>query len=328
MKSHPDRRGRTLLQCHAARESDLGPWDPPGPGSRDARIDLKLLAFRAQQALLHSTAARQRLLGLSPTLRPDLWAGTVQDGTARGFAVALEEAASLLPEDPRDGDPTAVLAAHPPDPLRGQILHGKDLRRRKDLLVTSAGPRVRFSRKEGLLLLDRDGGIRSQGFLRFEDRTDRGTLDGFAADPTERPRLFDPRFLQPVLHRQGPDLHALVLEGSLGRGRTGFPCRLALLGFPDEPFLRLTLRIDNPHPDHRLRARFLGLPRDHIRHRCTDVAEPIDGPHGGFVAFTLVRACGTLLVDGTAVPTPAAQCLGPITHHFQLGPPRGDDEPA
>ena len=35
--------------------------------------------------------------------------------------------------------------------------------------------------------------------------------------------------------------------------------------------------------------------------------------------FTLVRACGTLLVDGQPVAVPAATCRGPIEHRFRLG---------
>jgi hypothetical protein len=41
---------------------------------------------------------------------------------------------------------------------------------------------------------------------------------------------------------------------------------------------------------------------------------------GGFVAFTLVRACGRLRVDGSEVAVPGAQCRGVVEHVFTLGP--------
>lgn len=320
MSHHPDRRGATLLQCaELAATAGDGPFAPPQPGSADARIDLKLLIHRARRAAGSDHRAAARLADFAAERRPDLWAGTVQDGTARGFAAALEEAASLLPEDPRAGPPEAVLARLPLDPLRGAEIAGKELRRRKDLLVASAGPRVRFARKTGLLLVDRDRQLESAAFVRFEDRSDRGTLDGFVPDPGERARLFDARFLQPVRHRQGADLDALLLAGRLGRGPNGFACRLAVLGFHDEPFLRLQLAVENRLTDHRLRVRFLGLPPGYVTHACTDVAERVDAPAGAFDAFTLVRACGRLLVDGGEVAVPAAQCQGTLVHEFRLG---------
>lgn len=322
MKHHPDRHGATLLQCTALAQQARAGDDciRPGAGSADARIDLKLLAFAAQQAMARSGAARERLNQLSPGQRPDLWAGTVQDGTARGFAAALEEAASVLPQGPRSGPIAAVLQRLPHDPLQGRQLQARELRRHKDLLVTSAGPRVRFGHKQGLLLVDRERSLESQGFLRFEDRSDRGTLDAFVPDLAERPRLFDPRFLKPVLLRQGRELDALVLQGTLGRGRSGFPCELALLGFKDEPFLRLQVRIDNRHADHRLRIRFLGVPQHgYVQHFCTDVGEWTDSTAGGFLAFTLVRACGRLTVDDAEVAVPAAQCRDEVAHQFRIG---------
>ena len=71
--------------------------------------------------------------------------------------------------------------------------------------------------------------------------------------------------------------------------------------------------------DWRLRARFLGLPAEHIAHECTDVREVVGNASGGFVAFTLVRSCGTLLVDGSPIAVPAAQCPGTLRHRFWLG---------
>jgi hypothetical protein len=321
LKHHPDRHGATLLQCNArAREAAPGEFITPAPGSADARIDLKLLGYAARRALAQSTAARARLGDLTPERRPDLWAGTVQDGTARGFAVVLEEIASLLPAEPRAGPIAGVLQQHAVDPLHGRQLQGKELRRHKDLLVSSGGVRVRFGHKQGLLLVDRARELESHGFVRFEDRADRGTLDAFVPDPAERARVFDPRFLQPVLFRQGRELDALMLEGTLGRGATGNPCQLAILGFKDEPFLRLQVRIDNRHADHRLRIRFLGLPNaGYVEHLCADVGGHVDSPAGGFSAYTLVRACGRLEVDGGEVPVPGAQCRTAITHEFRVG---------
>jgi hypothetical protein len=79
------------------------------------------------------------------------------------------------------------------------------------------------------------------------------------------------------------------------------------------------VRIDNRHDDHRLRARFLGVPSTLIHHRCADVHEEAQNDAGGFVAFTLVRACDTLLVNGAPVAVPAAQCRGLVEHEFRLG---------
>jgi hypothetical protein len=321
LKHHPDRHGATLLQCNArASEAASGEYITPAAGSADARIDLKLLAFAAQRALSQSTAARARLGDLTPQRRPDLWAGTVQDGTARGFAVVLEEIASLLPVEPRAGPIGEVLQQHAVDPLHGRQLQDKELRRHKDLLVSSGGVRVRFGHKQGLLLVDRARELESHGFVRFEDRADRGTLDAFVPDPAERARVFDPRFLRPVLFRQGRELDALVLEGTLGRGAAGYTCQLAVLGFKDEPFLRLQVRIDNRQADHRLRIRFLGLPRDgYVQHLCTDVGQWVDSAAGGFLACTLVRASGRLPADGGEVAVPGAQCRTAIVHEFRLG---------
>ncbi|MBM4062477.1 MAG: hypothetical protein FJ265_15480, partial [Planctomycetes bacterium] len=107
--SHPDRACATLANLDAAGAArGSGPFVPPGEGARDCRIDLKLLQWRARQALAASEPARARLAGLSAEQHSDLWAGTVQDGAARGFAVALEEALSLAPPLPD--------ARRPPDP--------------------------------------------------------------------------------------------------------------------------------------------------------------------------------------------------------------------
>ena len=311
-KSHPDRVGQTLANLDDARAARPGPgFLPPGAGARDCRIDQKLLQWSALQAVARSERARARLLPFAAEAHPDLWAGTVQDGVARGFAAALEEAIALAPAPP-DGRP-------PADPTRGQRFAGKELRKKKDLLVASGGARVRFSRKEGLLFVDRDGGLHSPNFLRFEARADLGTLDGFAGDAGERPRLYSAQFLQPWLYVQAPGFTELTLRGRFGRGPVTWNCELVLTGIEAEPTLLLVLRIDNRQQGWRLRARFLGVPGSAIVHECTDVREVVQTDAGGFLAFTLVRACGTLLVDGVPVATPAAQCPGLLEHRFRLG---------
>lgn len=287
---------------------------PPGRGSADCRIDLKLLQWRALRAAGRSAAARRRLDAFDPMLRPDLWAGTVQDGVARGFAAALEEAVALAPADPDDAWPTT-----PDDPLRVQRFEGKELRKKKDLLVESGGAKIRFSRKEGVLFVDRQAGVNSANCLRFEARADRGTLDAFVGDEGERPRLFSAQFLQPVRYIAGAGHCELLLRGRLGRTAAGFDCEALFVGCESEPFVRMRVRIDNRHDDHRLRARFLGVPSTLIHHRCADVHEEAQNDAGGFVAFTLVRACGTLLVNGAPVAVPAAQCRGLVEHEFRLG---------
>ncbi len=287
---------------------------PPGRGSADCRIDLKLLQWRALRAAGRSAAARLRLDAFDPMLRPDLWAGTVHDGVARGFMAALEEAISLAPADPDELWPTP-----PDDPLRVQSFEGKDLRKKKDLLVESGGAKIRFSRKEGVLFVDRRAGVNSPNCLRFEARTDRGTLDGFVGEESERPRLFSAQFLDPVRYVAGAGHYELLLRGRLGRTAAGFDCEILFVASESEPFVRMRLRLDNRHDNHRLRARFLGVPSTLLHHRCADVHEEAKNDAGGFVAFTLVRACGTLLVNSEPVAAPAAQCRGTIEHEFRLG---------
>ena len=321
MTSHPDRRLATLAAAAgtAPARGDAHPI-PPGAGAADCRIDLKLLQWRALRAAGSSAAVRARLAAFDPLLRPDLWAGTVQDGVARGFAVALEEAIALAPVSA-----VPAVPAVPDDPTRVQTFTGPQLRKKKDLLVDSGGSRVRFSRKEGVLFVDRDAGVHSTDCLRFEARTDLGTLDGFVADEAERPRLFSARFLQPVRYTAGAGHSELVLEGRLGRSARGFACRIVLSAASSDTRVRLRVHIDNRHTDHRLRARFLGVPPALLEHACTDVHEQVENDAGGFVAFTLVRACGRLVVDGRSIETPAAQCPGPIEHEFLIGLPGRSD---
>jgi hypothetical protein len=306
---HPDRLQPTLVQIAAANAPPASAWQPPGAGSRDSRIDLKLLLHRAQAAMQRSAAARDHLAPVAAAQHPDLWAGTVQDGVARGFAVRLEEAIALA------GSPAEP--ALDPDGL--VTLQGKELRRKKDLLVASKTSRVRFSRKEGLLYVDRDDGQHSSNCLRFEARTDHGCLDDLVPDLAERPRLFSAQFLQPQAYSTGAGMHRLRLVGRLGRGPRGWNCELVVQAEQSAPGVHIVLRIENRQRDCRLRARFLGIPSARIQHACTDVREVVANETGGFVAFTLVRACGRLQTSNGPVPVPGAQCEGWLEHRFVLG---------
>lgn len=310
--SHPDRAAATLANVDDLRaHRGGGPFQLPGVGAADCRIDLKLLQWRALRAASSSARARAHLAAFDPTSHPDLWAGTVQDGTARGFAAALEEAIALAP---------ATTSPVPDDePSRTTVWTGKELRKKKDLLVASGGARVRFSRKEGVLFVDREGGVHSANCLRFEARTDRGTLDGFTADEAERARLFSAQFLQPQRYLESPQRTSLLLAGRIGRGPIGWPCELEISGSPAESAVRFSLRLQHRIPGYRLRARFLGIAPLAIEHACTPVSETVENDAGGFVAFTLVRACTTLLVDGAPVDVPGASCFGTLEHRFRLG---------
>ncbi|HZN38979.1 MAG TPA: hypothetical protein VFD82_09255 [Planctomycetota bacterium] len=310
--SHPDRVAATLANLADARATRNGmPFAPHGAGAADCRIDLKLLQWRAIAAAQRAGRAKAHLMPFDSKLHPELWAGTVQDGVARGFAAALEEAIALAP-----AEPPLVL---PDDPLHSRVFEGKDLRKKKDLLVASGGPRVRFSRKEGLLFVDREGGVHSANCLRFEARRDLGTLDGFAGDEGERPRLHSAQFLKPRHYAQGTGVARLELAGRLGRGPIGWPCEVVITGLEAEPTLRLLVRIENRLSGWRLRARFLGIAPAAIEHECMPVREVVQHSGGSFVAYTLVRACERLLVDGKAVAVRGAACLGVIEHHFRLG---------
>ncbi|MCK5944547.1 MAG: hypothetical protein KAI24_21340, partial [Planctomycetes bacterium] len=234
---HPDRLAATLLQVLQEQPGggrDGDGFRPPGPASANCRIDLKLLIHRAQQAMARSAAAREHLAPLDRERHPVLWAGTVPDGVARGFAARLEEACSLAPEPPRD-------APDRDDEPDGVTIEGRDLRRKKDLLVASGGARARFTRKGGLLLVDRAHDVHSENGLWFEARRDLGTLDAFAPDIDERARLFSAQFLKPERYRAGERSTELVLAGSLGRGSARWPCRVTLRGATDATTLEITI---------------------------------------------------------------------------------------
>jgi len=318
LSTHPDRLAQTLAQRSAlAPQAENEPHDPPGPGSADARVDLKLLAFATVEALAErgTPAARARLADLEGA---HLWAGTIQDGTARGFMVALEEAISLCappPEQPVDqGTDTQ-------DVLDGAaVFEGKQLRRKKDLLVAAGGARVRFSRQGGILFVDRDADVHTDNCVCFEDRTDAGTLDGFEPLENERPRIFLPGFLTPMRFEQNRKRDALLLQGRLGRGARGYPCRIQLEGRKDEHHVRMSVAIENRHCGHRLRIRFRGLADSvPIGSRGTPGWERVESAGHRFLAATLVRSCGQLVVGDKTVAVPGAQCLGWIRHEFTLG---------
>lgn len=332
--AHPDRAAATLAQLAASAQIEAPAADArvaTGPGvvvgsgvvvgndvavglgAADCRIDLKLLRWRAEAAANTNAAARQHLAAFPPHLHPDLWAGTVQDGTARGFAVRLEEAIALA------GRPVAPPPLLLPPPAGARVTTGKELKKRKDVLIASAGARVRVTRKEGVLFVERDGGLHASNCLRFEACEDLGSLDAFAPRQDQRPRLFSAQFLQPQRLVESDTGTELVLAGRLGRGPVGWPCLLVLRGDPQRPAVQLTIRIDHRLPGWRLRARFLGLPLDAIAHECTPVHEVVQNDAGGFVAFTLVRASTRLLVGRDEVATPGAACTGPIVHTFWLG---------
>lgn len=310
--SHPDRLAATLANLAAARAARPGPdFPPPGPGAADCRIDVKLAEWQALRAAERSPAARAHLAAYDAAGYPELWAGTVQDGVARGFLVRLEEAIALAPPEA----PAAAAEAHPD----ARTTVGKDLRRRRDLLLASAGPRFRFARKTGLVFVDRDDAVHSTNCLWFEARRDLGTLDGFAADPAERARLFSAQFLQPERLVEHDAAIELRLAGRLGRGPVGWRCRVTLRAERAGPDLGITIELHEIQPGWRLRCRWLGVPAAAIAHACTPVREVVASERGGFVADTLVRSCTTLLVDGQPVAVPGAACHAPLVHHFRIG---------
>lgn len=310
LRPHPDRLATMLADC--AVPPPPGPYAPPGPDARDARIDLKLWIARFQTAAARSPAAAAHLASFPATEHPDLWAGAVPDLVAKAFAVRLEEAVALA------GPPPAADLS-PFDPLHDQQFNGRELRKKKDLLVASASARVRFSRKEGLLCVARDDAVHSVNCLWFEARRDLGSVDRFVPDPAERPRLFSAQFLQPQRYEVGGQRTRLLLAGRLGRGPIGWPCELELTASPSHAGVVLRLTIEHRHPGWRLRARFLGLPANLLRHQCTDVAEPVASDGGSFVACTLVRSCGFLDVGERRLAVPGAQCLGRLEHQFTIG---------
>lgn len=340
--SHPDRLATTLATLQAARASRVAnDFAPIGAGSADCRIELKMAQWRALRAAAASPAAAEHLAGYARQDFPELWAGTVQDGVARGFQVRLEEVCSLAPE---------ALAhetlAHG-DLAHGDLAHGanrdsseesapagkrteftgKELRRKKDILIASASSRVRFSRKGGLLFVDREHDINSENCLWFEGRRDVGSLDGFAGADDERARLFSVQFLKPQRFLQSKHYCELELVGRLGRGPIGWPCRVVLIGDTNAANLQLTIELGANVPGWRLRSRFLGVPEQLVQHHCMPVRELVTTEHGGFVTDTLVRSCATLQVDGEPMAVPDAASPGAIRHTYSLGTGSLEDQP-
>jgi len=314
---HPDRTAPTLLQVRGGAAGPAERFGAPGAGSADCRVELKQLIHRARRAAATSPAAAKHLAQFDEAEHRDLWAGTTQDGVARGFAAHLEEACSLAtpPGVPPTSDADADADA--------DVLVGKQLRRKRDLLVASGGARARFSRKHGLLVVDRAQEVHSENCLWFEARRDLGTLDGFVGAVDERPRLFSAQFLQPQRYVRSETGAQLVLQGRLGRGPVGWPCRITLRGAAGRPDLGLSIELSEVAAGWRLRSRFLGLPRGFVRHDCEPVREVVDGARGGFVADTLIRSCGRLRIGDELIEVPAAAQPGPLRHQFWLG---GDRE--
>ena len=311
--SHPDRLATTLATLPQARGGRPdGEFTTAGPGAADCRIDGKQLQWLALRAAERSPAAANHLAAYAPAEYPELWAGTVQDGVARGFRARLEEVCSLAEHADR-----AAWTIQPPEDATE--FTGKTLRRKKDILIASGGCRVRFSRKGGLLFVDREHDINSENCLWFEARRDLGTLDGFVGADDERPRLFSAQFLKPQRFLQSKQFSALELDGRLGRTQSGWPCRVVISGHADEPNLHLTIELKDPVPDWRLRSRFLGIPADLVNHHCTPVREVVTTGAGSFVADTLIRSCAKLLVDGQPVDVPDAASNRAICHTFLLG---------
>ncbi len=178
---------------------------------------------------------------------------------------------------------------------------------------------MRFTRKEGVLFVDRDAELHSSNCLRFEARADHGSLDGFVGAADERPRLFSAQFLQPVEYLESAAGSRLKLQGRIGRSASGWDVTITLAGRVDERQLHVRIALQNRLARQRLRLRWLGIPSEAIAHDCTPVREVVDGDGRSFVAFTLVRANDVLLVDGAVVAAPAANCEGTLVHDFHLG---------
>lgn len=321
--SHPDRLAATLAQLPAAHGARAATEvATAGAGAADCRIDLKLALWRALAAAERAPAAAAHLERFPEARHPDLWAGTVRDGAALGWLAHLAEVEAIATA--ATGDDANVSATAPPvsdDPTQTGtvLLDERALRRKKDILVASAGPRIRFTRKGGLLLVDRDHGVHSANCLWFEARRDHGTLDGFVGDEHERPRLFSAQFLKPRSYSTGPDRSELVLAGRLGRGRDSWPLTITLRADSTAPTLELVVDLAGCARGWRLRSRVLGVPAGLLHHHCRPVREFVDTVHGGFVADTLVRAVDTLLVDGQPVATPDAARPRDLRHVFTIG---------
>lgn len=314
LPTDPDRSAATLLLADRGRGE--GPYAAPGDGAFDARLPLKQLYREVERRLETggNEAAREHFRRVD---RPELRAGTIQDATARAVRVVLEETLSLCPADANE----ALATGHGDlEPHEIEIVEGKHLRRRREFLIASGGARVRFSRKGGVLFVDRTHDVHAQDCLRIEDRSDRGDLDGFVGDPDERPRLFSPAYLKPRRFETSARFTRLILEGRLGRRPDGYRSRMEISATPDSKLVTVELRIENRNDDHRLRLRVLGCRRpDAIGCETAPAFRPVFAGGRAFVATSLLRSIGRLRVDDDHVPAPEAQCHGTVVHRFLLG---------
>lgn len=311
---HPDRAAVSL----AARSGPVPePCQLPGPDSASARVDLAQLWWRAERAAQEHPPVAAYLANLRS---PDLRAGTVQDVTARGLQARLEEALSLCPAPPVVTKPAADESQVIAEGRQTKVFDGKELRRKREILIASKGPRLRVSRRDGLQLIDRAQDLNIPHCIELEDREDQGCLDRFVPREDRRARVFSPAHLQRVYLAQGPAHDLLVLRGRLGGARRAFPTELQIFAYKDQAGVALRLRIDNQHGDHRLRIRFAALRDDgYVRHDGTPEWRESERHGHRRLSATLLRATGRLRVGADFVATPAAQLRGWIEHRFVLG---------
>lgn len=319
------RLAQTLQQLRSPDAAEGAPWrpePPPGLGPADARIPLRQLIHRWQEAAGRRTDAARACLAEVPTPEacPDLWQGTVLDQVARGFRVRLEEAlAHCKPAAPDPAWGAAVDAENHPG---AKVFQGKALVRQREYVVISASSRVRITRKHGIHYLHRAKGIDIPRLLSFDWRADpEGSLDGFVGVDGAAPRRFETSSLPATRYIQAPGITIAEFTGRLGRGPIGFPVRMTWLGCGDVPGIRLRVEVDNQHVDHRLRLLWQTLAdTTEVHHACTPVWAFV--AHGGrrFAACTLVRATGALPLPGdTSTEVPDAQCRETVVHDFLLG---------
>ncbi|MFK7739106.1 MAG: hypothetical protein AB8H80_02195 [Planctomycetota bacterium] len=323
--SHPDRCAATLAnlpQAHADRSPDG--CRTAGAGAADCRIELKLLQWQAMRAAERSPTAAEHLARLDRDRHPDLWQGTVRDGSALGMLAHLHEVVALAPPPtpPAKADEANELAP-------AQTFDAKQLRRKKDLLVKSGSTRVRFSRKGGVLLVDREHETHSENCMWFEARRDLGTLDEFVGPEGERARLFSAQFLKPKFYRiekfrsgdakRVREESELLISGRLGSGPAAWPISMRFLGDTSRSAVELQIELPHVPTGWRLRLRTLGVPSSLLHHHCLPVREQVDTERGGLLCDTLVRSCDRLRIDDNIIKVPDAGNPRPLRHIFTLG---------
>src|SRR5262249_48786923 len=154
---HPDRLAETLALIPRLRErAGPGPFAGPGAGSADARIDLKLLLWRTLGAL-HARGTRAAHARFAALDGEHLLAGTGRGGVGGGARVAGGGAISW-------GEPQGE--GGPPSPQ--ERLPERELRKTRDVAVASGSARVRWTRKAGILLVDRERGVHAERCIAFE----------------------------------------------------------------------------------------------------------------------------------------------------------------